>query len=142
MKVLVGPSKEQAGKGKLDFTHCGEMELLRIGRKCDSGHPKDECGCRRALTGISSDKGTTIAIIQELPIDEVIRLILECCPTAMSKSDKRREKQFNLVYEEVRLLSQYIQDDEEGKRICVEFPQKGSMDIREAGGILNRDYGI
>jgi len=40
--IVSHSSREQRGKGKLDFCHAGEMEILRIGVHCDSGHPKDK----------------------------------------------------------------------------------------------------
>ncbi|WP_340683015.1 hypothetical protein LCL61_30795 [Amycolatopsis coloradensis] len=68
MKLLVATSKTQ-GTRKNDFDHCVEGELLWIAPCCDDGEssPDSDCGCGRAFGGLSSHRGTTTALIAELP---------------------------------------------------------------------------
>ncbi|MBB5857250.1 hypothetical protein ACFQ05_30580 [Amycolatopsis umgeniensis] len=62
MKLLVATSKTQ-GARENDFTHCVEGELLWIAPCCDD----DECGCSRSFAGLNSHRGTTTALVADLP---------------------------------------------------------------------------
>ena len=63
LRYLVAPYDNQKGKGRLDFCYAPTGEPVVIGFKCDSGTPTDDCGCRRSFLGVSSRKGTTIAVV-------------------------------------------------------------------------------
>ncbi|MFD5091170.1 hypothetical protein ACFWMR_11255 [Amycolatopsis thailandensis] len=68
MKLLVATSQTQ-GERANDFNHCVEGELLWIAPCCDDGEssPDSHCGCGRSFGGLNSHRGTTTALVAELP---------------------------------------------------------------------------
>ncbi len=68
MKLLVA-TKQGQGKRTNDFFWANEGEIVRFGMECDGEEVDGGCGCRRALSGIMTAKGTTTMEVAELPID-------------------------------------------------------------------------
>jgi hypothetical protein len=68
MKLLVA-TKQGQGKRANDFFWANEGEIVRFGMECDGEEVDGGCGCRRALSGITTAKGTTTMEVAELPID-------------------------------------------------------------------------
>ena len=66
MKVLVATNEGQ-GKRKNDFFHADEGELVRFGSECDGEAVDGRCGCRRRMTGMATNKGTTTMKVIDLP---------------------------------------------------------------------------
>ncbi|KFU75976.1 hypothetical protein SAMN04489729_1901 [Amycolatopsis lurida] len=68
MKLLVATAKTQ-GARENDFDHCVEGELLWVAPPCGDGEssPDSRCGCGRAFGGLSSHRGTTTALVADLP---------------------------------------------------------------------------
>lgn len=67
MKILVATTKTQ-GVRKNDFTFCNPEEMVFPGLICDHETADESCGCARSLTGVDSHKGTTTAIVVNLPL--------------------------------------------------------------------------
>lgn len=68
MLVLSAPhNNDPRGDG---FNHCLAGELLVRGTVCDAGRRGDHCGCERSWAGITSSRGTTIAVVRDQAISE------------------------------------------------------------------------
>ena len=62
MLVLVAPASDDPRDG--GFNYCVSGELLIRGPICHSGQD-GSCGCERSWTGITSQKGSTLALVTE-----------------------------------------------------------------------------
>lgn len=75
MRVLIAASQTDPRDGGFAFTVPGE--LLTVPMACD----KPGCGCRWSFSGLSSDMGTTLAEVADLPdLDEAAYSDLEGDP--------------------------------------------------------------
>lgn len=70
MKVLVATREGQGSRPK-DFSFAVDDELVQLAFVCDTDQedPDNGCGCGRAFTGLNSHKGTTTALVADLPLD-------------------------------------------------------------------------
>ncbi len=69
MKVLVATARTQ-GEREGDFNWCVEGELVWIGLVCASDQADPDggrCGCGRSFGGLNSHRGTTTAVVRDLP---------------------------------------------------------------------------
>lgn len=69
MKVLVATPTGQ-GRRESDFCWTVDGELVVVPFQCDADgdDPDGGCGCRRAMAGLSSNKGTTTFMVVESPM--------------------------------------------------------------------------
>jgi hypothetical protein len=66
MRILVAPTAEQQGRGKLDFCRTRPGEILAVGGlKCTPASPRSRCGCRRSFNGIETGRATTVGVVAE-----------------------------------------------------------------------------
>ena len=65
MKVLVA-TKETQGQRKNDFSWADEGELVNFGSECDREAIDGGCGCKRAMSGLTSLKSTTTVKVVDL----------------------------------------------------------------------------
>lgn len=66
MKVLVASHGDRAD----DFSFAVPGEVVMLGAVCHRDEYGDgECGCGRAFTGLSSHRGTTVAVVAEVDTD-------------------------------------------------------------------------
>ena len=77
MKFLVATTKTQ-GQRDNDFFWTQENELVYIGFECGSGGRKADsyCGCVRDFNGIETKKGTTTALVVDMPITKATYISL------------------------------------------------------------------
>ena len=78
MKVLVATKKTQ-GQRPSDFCWTEEGEYVNFTGECDTDgdHLDGTCGCKRSMSGITSQKSTTTFMVADHPInEEVYRAIL------------------------------------------------------------------
>jgi len=75
MKVLVATDETQ-GQRKSDYHNAETGELVRFIMECDGEKVDGKCGCRRALGGMVSQKGTTTFTVEDRPGFELDDLIL------------------------------------------------------------------
>lgn len=68
-KVFVATLQTQ-GRRKNDFCFAKEGELLRFTTECDGERVDGPCGCRRALSGMESQKATTTFTVQETSLSK------------------------------------------------------------------------
>jgi hypothetical protein len=99
MKYLVAPSKEQQGKGKLDFCFTTPGEPLTIGFICRS---RCTCGCDRVFWGVNSQKGTTVGVVAQ--IKETVSGMANRKATARTAAARNEEE----ILERIRLESARI----------------------------------
>lgn len=68
MKVLTATARTQGRRGN-DFHWCVEGELVTVGPVCraDQDRPDGGCGCGRSFAGLASHRGTTTAMVRDLP---------------------------------------------------------------------------
>lgn len=93
MKILVATKKTQ-GQRKNDFSHAEEGEPVRFGFVCDGAKVDDRCGCKRAMIGMRSHKGTTTITVVEMDIDlaaEITKSLTEAWGTAPEAADVARD---------------------------------------------------
>lgn len=77
MKLLVSTKKTQ-GQRSTDFCWLAEGELVYEGLKCDRGHVDDDCGCRRALIGMETQRASTTFCVKDLPFTRTeVRALLK-----------------------------------------------------------------
>jgi hypothetical protein len=74
MKLLRATTKSQ-GEVPGDFAFVPEGELVFLGSVCDTDLIKGSagigsCGCARSFTGLTSQKGTTTALVEESTMSE------------------------------------------------------------------------
>jgi len=69
MKVLVA-TKETQGNRKNDFDWCNEGEIVRFAFECDGETVDGNCGCKRSMAGIDSQKATTTMKVVDMDITE------------------------------------------------------------------------
>lgn len=62
MKILVAAPLAAQDKTWKDFSFTNPAEWLRLGLPCCSS---TACGCRRSMTGMDSQKGTTVFEVQD-----------------------------------------------------------------------------
>lgn len=67
MKILVA-TKDQQGRRKNDFCHAVEGEIVSFVSECDGEAVDGQCGCRRAMSGLTSHQSTTTFKCVDLPI--------------------------------------------------------------------------
>ena len=58
MKVLVATGETQ-GQRSNDFNWCREGEPVKFGSECDGEAFDGQCGCRRSMAGVESNKSTS-----------------------------------------------------------------------------------
>jgi len=75
MKVLVATNETQ-GQRRNDFHHAETGELVRFGSECDREAVDGKCGCRRSMSGMTSQKATTTMTVEDRPGFELDDLIL------------------------------------------------------------------
>lgn len=93
MKILVATKKTQ-GQRKNDFSHAEEGEPVRFGFVCDGAKVDDRCGCKRAMIGTRSHRGTTTITVIESDIDltaEITKSLTEAWGAAPEAADVARE---------------------------------------------------
>lgn len=66
MKVLVA-TKEHQGDRTNDFFWCRPGELVKFSMECDGEEIDGDCGCRRAMSGVESQKATTTMKVEDRP---------------------------------------------------------------------------
>jgi hypothetical protein len=79
MKLLTATHQGQ-GDRPGDFCHATEGELVLLGFVCatDQQDPDGGCGCGRAFSGMSSQRGTTTALVRDLDLSvDDLRLAVE-----------------------------------------------------------------
>jgi hypothetical protein len=70
MKVIVATALTQ-GQRDDDFNFCQDGELVILpAMTCSNAKADDECGCARALGGVSSHAGTTSMLVTEVEMTE------------------------------------------------------------------------
>lgn len=67
LPVLVA-TRETQGQRSNDFCWCDEDEPVRFTTECDGERVDGRCGCRRAMTGMSTLRVTTTVRVQHLPL--------------------------------------------------------------------------
>lgn len=70
MKLLTATSQTQGARAN-DFDSCIEGELIRFDVVCSRSarNPDDDCGCGRGFAGMTSRRGTTTAVVRDLPMN-------------------------------------------------------------------------
>ena len=71
MLFLVG-TKETQGKRKNDFSWTTDGEPVMFGSECDGEKVDGKCGCKRAMSGVTSAKATTTMKVADVS-EDVIR---------------------------------------------------------------------
>ena len=66
MKALVA-TKETQGTRNNDFSWTQEGELVVFGAECDRESVDGRCGCRRAMSGLTTLKATTTVKVTDFP---------------------------------------------------------------------------
>ena len=66
MKALVA-TKETQGRRTNDFSWTQEGELVTFGSECDREPIDGQCGCKRAMSGLTTLKATTTVKVTDLP---------------------------------------------------------------------------
>ena len=66
MKALVA-TKETQGRRDNDFSWTQEGELVVFGSECGRESVNGRCGCKRAMSGLTTLKGTTTVKVADLP---------------------------------------------------------------------------
>jgi len=127
MKYLVAPTKEQQGKGKLDFCFTTPGEPLTIGFVCRS---HCTCGCDRAYTGIDSRKGTTVGVVAE--IEETVSGMANRTArnffgrrTAAARNEEEILEQMKLESARIRRLKQLICNVKVGTVLGIHLEENG-----------------
>jgi len=67
MKLFTATRQTQ-GQRDNDFCWAEEDELVRFPFECDGERVDGQCGCRRSMAGLLSQKATTTFKVVELPI--------------------------------------------------------------------------
>jgi hypothetical protein len=70
MTLFLVVTRTSQGYRKNDFCFAQENELVGFGTECDSSQVDDSCGCKRAMIGMTSLKGTTTTLVKEVPHSE------------------------------------------------------------------------
>ena len=66
MKALVSTKETQGQRGN-DFSWTQEGELVTFGSECDRESVDGRCGCKRAMSGLTTLKATTTVKVTDLP---------------------------------------------------------------------------
>lgn len=79
IKILI-ETRETQGARESDFNFCDSAEPVKFGFECDcdKNDIDGRCGCRRALVGIFTSRGTTTFTVAERPLtaDDYVSLCL------------------------------------------------------------------
>jgi len=71
VKALIATTEGQ-GLRKSDFFWGMEGELVMLPiTECEFGKVDDDCGCKRAFSGMNTAKGTTTAMVEEVAVSRV-----------------------------------------------------------------------
>lgn len=80
MKIFVA-TKETQGQRASDFCWAEEGEIVRLAFECDRDREDidGKCGCRRSMTGCTSQKATTTMKVEDrnIKVEEYIEIIRE-----------------------------------------------------------------
>ena len=80
MKILVATKETQKQRAS-DFCWTNEGEVVRLAFECDRDRENIDgaCGCRRSMTGCTSQKATTTMKVEDrnIKIEEYIEIIKE-----------------------------------------------------------------
>lgn len=95
MLMLIA-TKETQGTRKNDFSWTEEGELVRFGSACDGEHHADgPCGCRRALSGLTSHRGTTTVKVANIEKEGLVaayhKSYQDCGFTILTPADAQAE---------------------------------------------------
>ena len=76
MKVLVATGEAQ-GQRSNDFNWCREGEPVKFGTECDGEAVDGQCGCKRSMAGVESNKSTTTmkVVWMDLSRDELADML-------------------------------------------------------------------
>lgn len=112
MKVIIASTKTQ-GQRSNDFANATPGELLYFGSECSRGTVDDKCGCKRALCGIDSHKGTTTGEVAERDLTpEQIETMFRASMIAAGWLKEDQEDSFGLLkgtVEDFMLLCQFAE---------------------------------
>mgnify|MGYP004457341045 CR=1 FL=1 len=64
-------TKETQGKRKSDFSWTTDGEPVMFGSECDGEKVDGKCGCKRAMSGVTSAKATTTMKVADVSEDAI-----------------------------------------------------------------------